>query len=154
MKIMISACLLGYNVKYDGKNNLNNDLIEFLKDYEVISICPEIMGGLSIPRTPAEIKDKKVINKNNVDVTNEYNLGAKKTLKLAKENNIKVAILKKNSPSCGVGTIYDGTFTHTLVNGDGITTKLLKENGIMVLNEDNYQELKGVLKKKKKGLFN
>jgi len=145
MKIMVSACLLGYNVKYDGKNNLNSELIDFLADYEVISICPEIMGGLTIPRIASEIKDDKVINKDGIDVTKEFYEGAKKTLELAKENNIKVAILKKNSPSCGSNNIYDGTFTHTLVNGDGITAKLLKENGIMVLNEDNYQELKGVL---------
>ena len=140
MKIMVSACLLGYNVKYDGKNNLNNDLVDLLKDYEVITICPEVMGGLTIPRVPSEIKDGKVINEKSVDVTNEFILGAEKTLEIAKENDIKIAILKKNSPSCGYGTIYDGTFTHTKISGDGITAKLLKENGIIILNEDNYKE--------------
>ena len=140
MKIMVSACLLGYNVKYDGKNNLNTSLVDFLKDYEVITVCPEVMGGLPIPRVPSEIKDEKVINERNIDVTSEFILGAKKTLEIAKANNIKVAILKKNSPSCGYGTIYDGTFTHTKINGDGITSKLLKENGIIILNEDNYKE--------------
>ena len=145
MKIMVSACLLGYNVKYNGKNNLNDELIEFLKEYEVISICPEVMGGLTTPRIPSEIKDNKVINEKNIDVTNEFNLGANKTLELAKNNDIKVAILKKNSPSCGYGTIYDGTFNHRIINGYGITAKLLKENGITILNEDNYKDyFKGV----------
>ena len=145
MKIMVSACLLGYNVKYDGKNNLNDDLIEFLKDYELISICPEVMGGLGIPRSPAEIQNQKIINQKGVDVTKEYKLGAEKTLQIAKDNNVKIAILKSNSPSCGDGKIYDGTFTHTLIDGDGITAKLLKENGIKVYDENNYVELKGVL---------
>ena len=140
MKIMVSACLLGDNVKYNGKNNYHPKLVEFLKKYEIIKVCPEVMGGLMIPRIPSEIKDDIVINECEVDVTKEYQLGAMKTLKIAKENNIKVAILKKNSPSCGCGKIYDGTFTHTLIDGDGVTAKLLKENGIVVLNEDNYEE--------------
>lgn len=146
MKIIVSACLLGYNVKYDGKSNLNSELVNFLSNYEVISICPEVMGGLSIPRVPAEIKNNKVINQDGLDVTNEYNLGAQKTLEIAKKENIKVAILKERSPSCGSINIYDGTFTHTKINGLGITAKLLKENGIIVLNEENYKDyFKGVL---------
>ncbi len=140
MKIMVSACLLGDNVKYDGTNNKNNDLIEFLKDYEIVKVCPEVLGGLSIPRVPAEILNDRVINKDGIDVTNEYINGASKTLEIAKNNNIKVAILKKNSPSCGSNTIYDGTFSHTIINGDGITARILKNNGIIVLNEDNYKE--------------
>lgn len=144
MKIMVSACLLGYNVKYDGKSNLNSELIEFLKDYEIISICPEVMGGLSIPRVPSEIKGNKVINKDNIDVTKEFTMGAEKTLEIAKENNIKVAILKERSPSCGSTNIYDGSFTNNIINGQGITAKLLIENGIKVFNENNYKELKGV----------
>ena len=144
MKIMVSACLLGYNVKYDGKSNLNSELIEFLKDYEVITVCPEVMGGLSIPRVPSEIKGNKVINKDNIDVTNEFTMGAEKTLEIAKENNIKVAILKEKSPSCGSINIYDGSFSNNVINGQGITAKLLIENGIKVFNENNYKELKGV----------
>ena len=146
MKIMVSACLLGDNVKYDGKNNKNDELIDFLKNHEVIKVCHEVLGGLSIPRIPSEIRNNKVINKDNIDVTKEFILGAEKTLEIVKENNIKLAILKKNSPSCGSGTIYDGTFTHTKISGDGITAKLLKENEIIILNEDNYKEyFKGVL---------
>lgn len=137
---MVSACLLGDNVKYDGNSNKNLELIEFLKDYEVIKVCPECFGGLSIPRSPAEINNEKVINKEGIDVTNEFRLGANKTLQIAKENDIKIAILKENSPSCGSNTIYDGTFTHTKINGMGITTKLLKDNNIIVLSEKNYKE--------------
>ena len=140
MKIVVSACLLGDNVKYNGKNNYHEELSVFLKDYDIIKVCPEVIGGLSIPRIPAEIVGDKVINQAGFDVTNEYILGAKKTLEIAKKNNIKVAILKKNSPSCGCGMVYDGTFTHTLIDGDGITANLLKENGITVLNEDNYKK--------------
>ena len=140
MKVIVSACLLGDNVKYNGKNNQRNDLIDFLKDYEVIKICPEVFGGLSIPRKPAEIIDKKVINSDGIDVTKEYELGALKVLELVKENNIQVAILKKNSPSCGSDYIYDGTFTHQLIRGDGICSMILKNNGVTVLNEDNYKE--------------
>ena len=141
---MVSACLLGDNVKYDGNNNLNNRLIEFLKDYEVIKVCPEVLGGLSIPRSPSEIKNDKVINKEGIDVTKEFILGAKKTLELAKANDIKIAILKKNSPSCGSNAIYDGTFSHNLVSGDGITAKLLKENNIIVFDEENYINIKSI----------
>lgn len=142
MKIIVSACLLGDNVKYDGTNNKNNELIEFLKDYEVIKICPECLGGLSIPRVPAEIRDNKVFNQNSKDVTKEFATGANKALEIAKKHNIKVAILKKNSPSCGSNTIYDGTFTHTKTIGDGITAKLFKENGIIVFDEENYKDIK------------
>ena len=146
MKIMVSACLLGYNVKYDGNNNLDDKLINFLKDFEVISICPEVMGGLPIPRIPSEILDQKVINQNEKDVTKEFLMGASKVLALARKENIKIAILKDGSPSCGSSYIYDGTFTHTKINGMGQTTKLLKENGITILNEKNcYEYLKGVL---------
>ena len=141
MKIMVSACLLGDNVKYDGGNNKNAELINFLKDYEIIKVCPECLGGLSIPRVPAEINNNKVINKEGIDVTNKFVLGAEKTLEIARNNNIRIAILKKNSPSCGSNKIYDGTFSHTLIDGDGITSKLLKENGIIVLNEDNYKDI-------------
>lgn len=142
MKVMVSACLLGDNVKYNGKNNKNDALIEFLKDKEVIKVCPECLGDLKVPRSPSEIQDNKVINKDGIDVTNSYLKGAEKTLKIANDENIKVAILKKNSPSCGSQKIYDGTFSNKLIKGDGITAKILKKNGIVVLDEDNYLEYK------------
>ena len=145
MKIMVSACLLGDNVKYNGGNNKNDELIAFLKDYEVIKVCPEIFGGLSTPRDPSEIIKNKVFTINRVDVTNEFMEGAKKTLEIAKENDVKIAILKKNSPSCGSNSIYDGTFSHNIVEGNGITAKLLKENGIIVFDEENYKNIKKII---------
>lgn len=144
-KILVSACLLGDNCKYNGGNNLNNDLIEFLKDYNVIKICPEVFGGLPIPRIPAEIVGNKVINKEGIDVTYNYCKGASVALEIAKKHQIKLAILKQKSPSCGVGKIYDGTFTSTIISGDGVTAKLFKEYNIELYTEDNYQE---ILKKK------
>ena len=140
MKVLVSACLLGYNVKYDGKNNFNEELNDFLKNYDVIPICPELLGGLNIPRIPSEIKNNKVINQEGKDVTNNFLNGAHKVLDIVKENNIKIAILKNKSPSCGSDLIYDGTFTHKLINGYGVCAKLLTENGVVVLNEESYKK--------------
>jgi len=135
--ILVSACLLGTNCKYNGKNNKNIKVLEYIKDKYVIPICPELFGGLSIPRIPSEIYNNKVIDKDGIDVTNYFMEGARKTLEIAKILNIKKAILKQKSPSCGCGKIYDGTFTGSITNGDGITTKILKENGIEVITEDD-----------------
>ena len=141
MKYIVSACLMGDNCKYDGGNNFDEKVISFLKDKDYIKVCPECLGGLMIPRVPSEIKDNFVINKDGVDVTKEYNLGALKTLEIAKKNNCFCAILKSRSPSCGCGKIYDGTFSKTLKNGDGITTRLLKENNIKVINNEEINLL-------------
>ena len=114
-KILVSACLLGTNCKYNGNNNLNEKVLEYIKDKEVIPVCPEIMGGLSTPRPPSEIIGNKVFNNQNQDVTKEYEKGAEETLKLAKLFNVKKALLKAKSPSCGKDKIYDGTFKGILV---------------------------------------
>ena len=135
MKIMVSACLLGDNVKYDGNNNFNQELVNFLKDHEVIKVCPECLGGLSTPRIPSEISKDKVINEEGTDVTNYFIEGANKTLETALHNDIKVAILKRNSPSCGFNSIYDGTFTHTVIKGNGITADILSKNGLELAPE-------------------
>ena len=134
-KILVSSCLLGINCKYNGENNLNEKVLEYIKDKEVIPVCPEIFGGLSTPRPPSEIITNKVINNIGKDVTKEYTKGAKETLKLAKLFGVKKALLKAKSPSCGKGNIYDGTFTNTLIEGNGITTNLLLDNGIEVITE-------------------
>lgn len=139
MKVLVSACLLGHNTKYNGKNNLNEKLISLNDKLEFVLMCPEVEGGLSIPRTPAEIKENKVINKDNIDVTNNYLKGANLALEKALKNNIKVAIVKEKSPSCGKNYIYDGTFTNTLIEGKGITTSLLAENGIKVFTENEIE---------------
>lgn len=137
MKFVVSACLLGDNCKYDGGNNYTKEITDYLKDKEYIKICPECLGGLSTPRVPSEICGNKVINKEGIDVTNEYNKGALESLKRAKDFKADTAILKCNSPSCGCGMIYDGTFSKKLIKGDGITTKLFKENGINVISSDD-----------------
>lgn len=132
-KILVSACLLGLNCKYDGENNYSKDIDEFLKDYEVIPICPEIMGGLPTPRIAAERVDGRVVTKDGRDVTKEYIKGAKESLFLARKYNVKKALLKLRSPSCGYGKIYDGTFSHTIIDGNGVTAELLKQNGIEII---------------------
>lgn len=136
-KILVSACLLGIDCKYSGGNNLNEKVLEYIKDYEVIPVCPEIMGGLSTPRPPSERIGDKVLNNQGTDVTNEYKKGALETLKLAKLFNVKKALLKAKSPSCGKGKIYDGTFTSTLIEGNGVTVDLLESNGIEVISEQD-----------------
>ena len=139
-KILVSACLLGINCKYSGGNNQNEKVLEYIKDKEVIPVCPEIMGGLSTPRPPSEIINDKVMNNLNQDVTQQYKKGAEETLKLAKLFNVKKALLKAKSPSCGKSYIYDGTFSSTLIEGNGITTKLLIENGIEVITEKDLED--------------
>ena len=135
-KILVSACLLGVNCKYDGENNRNEKVLEYIKDKEVIPVCPEIFGGLPTPRIPSEIVGDKVINREGQDVTKEYKKGTEETLYIAKLLGVKKALLKESSPSCGTNTIYDGTFTGNKINGIGITAKLLKENGIEVISEN------------------
>ena len=134
--ILVSACLVGLNCKYNGKNNLNEECLELLKKGEALLVCPEQLGGLQTPRNPSEIRiidgETKVFMNDGTDVTENYKRGAEEVLNLAKKLNIKKAILKRKSPSCGCGEIYDGTFTNTLTNGNGITASLLLENGIEV----------------------
>lgn len=140
MKYVVSACLLGDNCKYNGGNNYNENVCKFLSNKEYIKVCPECLGGLSIPRLPSEIIGDKVINSSNIDVTLNYKKGAEETLKICQNENINCAIMKSRSPSCGCGKIYDGTFSKKLVDGDGITVRLLKEHGIKVLSEEDINE--------------
>ena len=164
MKILISSCLLGEDVRYDGNNSsvafnpnisfsLKELFMDILCDNEIYSFCPEVAGGLGVPRIPAEIvnNDKPFIIKNEkgADVTINFLLGAKKALDLCLEENIKVALLKANSPSCGNINVYDGTFTNNLVEGQGLTARLLKENNIEVFNEKQLNELEKFIKTNK-----
>jgi uncharacterized protein YbbK (DUF523 family) len=137
-KILVSACLLGVNCKYTGGNNYNEKIMEYLSDKEIIPICPEIMGGLPTPRIASERKGNKVINKEGKDVTENFQKGATETLELAKKLGVTKALLKAKSPSCGYGKIYDGTFTDTLIDGDGVTAELLKNNGFSILTEKDF----------------
>lgn len=135
---MVSSCLLGVNCRYDGTNCLNQNLLKYLKDKNVISVCPEVLGGLTTPRNPSEIVDNSVYDNQGNDITQQFIIGAEKVLNLVLKNNIQIAILKSNSPSCGCGKIYDGTFNNILVDGDGICTRLLKENKIKIINSDDF----------------
>ena len=134
--ILVSACLLGINCQYNGESDFTRELLEFLKDKgEFIAVCPEVLGGLPIPREGAEIVGKKVKTAGGKDMTKQFLKGAERVLKIAKENNVKLAILKAKSPSCGAGWIYDGTFSRNLIKGDGVTATLLKKNKIKVFTE-------------------
>lgn len=134
MKILVSACLLGENCKYNGGNNYNEKLLNFLENHEVISVCPEVMGGLPIPRKPGEIRDGIVRNADGTSVDQEYRRGAKAALEIAVRENVELAILQSRSPSCGVGQIYDGTFSKKLISGDGVFADLLHRNGVQVMD--------------------
>lgn len=139
-KIIVSACLLGCNCRYDGKNCFVEEVRNLSKDYTIIPICPEQMGGLTTPRYPSEIVNGKVINKEGIDVTKQYKDGAMMALDIAKLNHIDTAILKAKSPSCGYGQIYDGSFSGTLISGNGSTATLFQENGIKIYTENDVQD--------------
>lgn len=132
-EILVSSCLLGENCNYKGGNNKSSLLEKLENSVLYIKICPEVMGGLETPRVPAEIKNNRVINKENTDVTEEFNKGAYLALEKALANNCSLALMKGKSPSCGYGKIYSGDFTGKLVEGDGVTAKLLIKNKIDII---------------------
>ena len=142
MKILVSACLLGKNCKYNGGNNLNQGVLDFIEGHEVIGVCPEQLGGLSTPRLPAEIVDGVVTNKEGVSVDNEFRKGAQSALAAALENKVNLAILQSRSPSCGVKDIYDGSFSGKKIKGQGVFAKLLSARGIKVLDAEDVAEHK------------
>jgi uncharacterized protein YbbK (DUF523 family) len=137
MVIGVSACLLGENCKYNGGNNINEKVINYIKEHEVIPVCPEVLGGLPIPREPAEIVDGVVKHKDGSSVDKEFRTGAQKALEILKDRGAELVILQSRSPSCGVNTVYDGTFSGKLVSGNGVFVELLKEYGINVLDVEN-----------------
>lgn len=144
MNILVSACLLGIRCRYDGKCKPCPQIALLKEKHNLIPVCPECYGGLPIPREPSEIRGDKVFSKNGKDVTKEYQRGAQAALQLAKLFDCKFAVLKEKSPSCGNGKIHNGLFDGGLIDGDGITAALLKENGITVLGESDLSRLSGV----------
>lgn len=140
-KILISACLVGDKVKYDGHSNYNEKIKLLLEKYELVPFCPEVEGGLPTPRKPSERVGQRVKMENGRDVTENYEKGAELALNICLYLGIKIAILKEKSPSCGSHKIYDGTFSHKLIDGQGVTTELLKRKGIKVLSEDEIDTL-------------
>ena len=143
-RILISACLVGDNVKYDGGNNKNPLIEKLLEKYELVPFCPEVEGGLPIPRHPCEQKGEEVVNDLGENVTDEFYKGADLAYNICMFLKIKIAILKERSPSCGVHSVYDGTFSHTVVPGSGVTAALLKRKGITVYSEDEIPKLLGL----------
>ena len=139
MKIMVSACLLGQKCKYSGGDNYSEKVAAFTKGHEVIAVCPETAGGLPTPRLPCEIVNGEVINTAGESKDKEFREGAAICLRLAKENEIDLAILQSRSPSCGVDQIYDGTFSGKLVEGSGVFASLLREHGFRIMD---VEELK------------
>lgn len=141
---LVSSCFAGVNCRYDEKNNENKIILKLVKEGKAIPVCPEQLGGLPTPRVPCEIiidenGNKKIVNKDGKDLTKEFIEGAEKTLAIAKAKGIKKAILKSKSPSCGCGLVYDGTFSGTLVKGNGLTTELLIKNGFEVYTENDLE---------------
>lgn len=149
---LISACLAGINCKYNGGNSECGWIRDFMEGKDYMLFCPEEAGGLPTPRPPAEFRDGRVFNKNGEDITDYFIRGAEKTMEAAEKRaaelgqKIELAISKANSPSCGSGTIYDGTFSGVTVDGDGMFVKLLKERGIPVFNEHQKEETEQFIK--------
>lgn len=141
-KIIVSACLLGEKVRYDGTGFKIEEMDLLKEKYELIPMCPEVLGGLTVPRDPAEIIGGLVLSVNGKDVTASYEEGARITLEYCLKNGISKAVLKARSPSCGKDRIYDGTFSNQLVEGHGVACRRLLENGIDVYTEN---EIGGIL---------
>lgn len=159
-KILVSACLVGAKVRYDGKDNYCSHPIfrQWLCEGRLIPICPEVAGGGSITRPPVEISGAdsgtgvlnntaRTLTRDGQDFSDLFVSGARTARGIAKKNNIKMAVLKSNSPSCGNKTVYDGSFSKTLINGSGVTAALLIKEGIRVFNETEIPEAENHLKK-------
>ena len=140
-RILISACLVGDNVKYNGGNNLSPKIEKLLEKYELVPFFPEVEGGLPTPRHPAEQRGEQVVNDIDEDVTENFERGAELAYNICLYLKIKTAILKERSPSCGVHQIYDGSFSHKVIPGMGVTAAYLKRKGIKVYSEDEIDSL-------------
>ena len=143
-RLLISRCLLGDPCRYDGKSKpLPAETLEALRErYRLIPVCPEVLGGLPTPRTPSERQGDRVVMKTGADVTKEYRRGAETALRAVQENQVCAAVLKERSPSCGKGEIYDGSFTGTLKNGNGVTAEALLEAGFTVYGESEIETVR------------
>ena len=143
MTLLVSACLLGCPCRYDGKSVPNEDIIALGKKHQLVPVCPEQLGGLPTPREPAEIRDGRVVTRDGRDVTEQFERGAKETVKLAKTLECDMAVLKERSPSCGCKKIYDGAFSGNTVIGNGVTARMLIQNGICVFGETDAKSYLG-----------
>ena len=140
-KLLVSACLLGENCRYSGGNNYSPAVAALGERYELIPVCPEVLGGLPTPRPPAERTGERVMGRDGTDVTAAFRLGAERALETALAQGITRAVLKERSPSCGSGQIYDGACTGRVIPGQGVTAELLSARGVAVYGESRIHEL-------------
>ena len=141
MNVLVSACLMGFRCRYDGGTQRLACLDALRERHVLIPVCPEVMGGLPTPREPSEIRDGRVVSRDGRDVTEAFRRGAREAEKIALACGCGCALLKERSPSCGLGKVYDGTFTGTLTEGDGVCARLLTERGVRVIGESGGEEL-------------
>ncbi len=145
-KIIVSGCLMGCDCRYKGDNCKCDALLSLAEKHTLIPVCPEQLGGLATPRDPAEICGDKIISNHGKDVTCEYRKGAQSALYIAKLNSADAVVFKANSPSCGKGIIYDGTFSGNKKEGNGVTTDLFLSEGFTIFNENEIDKLEEFLK--------
>lgn len=139
MKILVSACLLGRNCKYNGGNNYDERIVEFLKGKEVIEVCPEVLAGLGVPRTPIEIVNGVLLNRDGNSVDHALRAAVQQILEQISNEDIECAILKSRSPTCGVKQVYDGTFSGRLIDGSGSLAKALMDAGYKVIDAEDVE---------------
>lgn len=128
MRIAVSACLFGVNCKYNGGNNLNQELVDALEGFDIVLLCPELAGGLPCPRPPIELRGERVIDSHGLDVTESVKRGV--ALCIEQADGCAAAILQHRSPTCGVHQVYDGSFSGTLIEGSGLFARAVQQQGI------------------------
>ena len=141
MRILVSACLIGCACRYDGETKRNDSVLALAARHTLVPVCPEQLGGLPTPRPPSERRGERVVSCEGADVTEAFSRGAREALRICRVAGCEAAVLKARSPSCGAGTIYDGTFSGALAAGDGVTAALLRREGVPVYGEDELQGL-------------
>jgi len=137
MKILVSACLLGENCKYNGGNNYNAAVVEFVKGKEILSVCPEMMAGMGCPRTPIEIVDGVLMDRNGNNMDAAMREAIEKAMEMIRKEDIQCAVLQSRSPTCGVNQIYDGSFSGKLIDGSGLFAQALKDAGYQVIDAED-----------------
>ena len=145
VRILVSQCLLGIDCRYDGGNNDCPALVRLMDRYELIPVCPEILGGMTTPRLPSERLDGRVVNSRGEDVTADFERGAEQAVRLARLYGAKYAVLKQSSPSCGTRTVYDGSFSGKKIPGMGLTAEMLEREGIRLFDEKSVDALLSIL---------
>lgn len=139
--ILVSACLVGEKCRYDGRDNAVEAIVTLKERGLCLPVCPEVLGELPTPRIPSERQGARVVAKDGTDVSHAFKLGARRALYIAMKHGLRLAILKSRSPSCGFGSIYDGTFSHRLVSGNGIFAAMLEREGFSIWTEENCAQL-------------